>query len=1080
MPVTLMQTFGFDRLVREHGSVLLTLLGGTLLTGALFWAMCWGARGPVQDSRPYWLILPVGFLLTGLLAWRLRGMLARQARAEARARASELKFHRLLEEIPNIAVQGYNQNRQVIFWNAASERLYGYSREEALGRLLEDLIVPPPMRQQVVRDVGQWLRDGWPTPGSELELLRKDGSPVPVYSSHVMLATGQGGQEMYCLDIDLSERRRAEAALAQRDTLLEVAVLTATRLLRETDPKMAIATCFEQLGRASAVDRVYLFENHSCPRTGALLMSQRHEWCADSASVQMDNPELQNLPYVSGGFERWQRVLGANEPIVGRVRDFPESERAVLEPQGIIAILVVPISVHGEFWGFIGFDDCHQERDWAPAERNILQHIASNIGEAIARQRAEEALQESEERFRRLADSMRDLVCQTDMTGAILYLSPSYSTILGYETQALLGRSIFDGIHPDDRATAIAVYQAALSRGEAGQAEFRYRRAAGDYLWLEAVGNPLFDAAGKVSGAVISSRDITERKRAESELRLAARVFENSREAIMIADAATRILSVNRAFSDITGYSADEVIGQTPRLLASGRHDRDFFQAMWHALVTDGHWQGEIWNRRKQGEIYPEWLGITAVYDSQGQLTHYVGIFSDLSERNATADQIEFLAHHDPLTALPNRFLLHDRLEQALAQAERQRSTVALLVLDLDRFKLVNDSLGHELGDQLLQRVAVRLHQRVRDTDTVSRQGSDEFLILLPGTDLDGADRVASNLLKYLENQPFQIADHTLSVTASIGISLYPVHGPNGDTLLKHAGTALNYAKNSGGNTHRFFAAAMNVNTLERLRMETSLRLALERGEFLLHYQPQVALASGLIVGAEALLRWRHPEWGLVPPGQFIPVAEDSGLIVPIGAWVLREACRQTRAWQRAGLARITVAVNLSALQLKRSDLLATVTQALTESGLAPDCLELELTESILIQDVDSALKVVRELRTMGLKLSIDDFGTGYSSLSYLQKLAVHKLKIDQSFVRGLVDDDGDSAAIVRAVIQLAHNLKLRTVAEGVETDLQLGFLRNHGCDEVQGYYLGHPLPAEAFARLLGQPGPCAPGAATT
>ena len=501
---------------------------------------------------------------------------------------------------------------------------------------------------------------------------------------------------------------------------------------------------------------------------------------------------------------------------------------------------------------------------------------------------------------------------------------------------------------------------------------------------------------------------------------------------------------------------------------------------MWHALVTDGHWQGEIWNRRKQGEIYPEWLGITAVYDSQGQLTHYVGIFSDLSERKATADQIEFLAHHDPLTALPNRFLLHDRLEQALAQAERQRSTVALLVLDLDRFKLVNDSLGHELGDQLLQRVAVRLHQRVRDTDTVSRQGSDEFLILLPGTDLDGADRVASNLLKYLENQPFQIADHTLSVTASIGISLYPVHGPNGDTLLKHAGTALNYAKNSGGNTHRFFAAAMNVNTLERLRMETSLRLALERGEFLLHYQPQVALASGLIVGAEALLRWRHPEWGLVPPGQFIPVAEDSGLIVPIGAWVLREACRQTRAWQRAGLARITVAVNLSALQFKRSDLLATVTQALTESGLAPDCLELELTESILIQDVDSALKVVRELRTMGLKLSIDDFGTGYSSLSYLQKLAVHKLKIDQSFVRGLVDDDGDSAAIVRAVIQLAHNLKLRTVAEGVETDLQLGFLRNHGCDEVQGYYLGHPLPAEAFARLLGQPGPCAPGAATT
>lgn len=1074
MSFNIMRTFASGRLARDPISVLLTVLMGSCLIGALFWIAYWISRESLQNSAPHWLILPVSLLLVAFLAWYLRGVRVRLARAEARVRESESKFHRLLEEMPGIAVQGYNQNRQIIFWNDASERLYGYGRDEAMGQPLEDLFFPPPMRSKVIQDFNGWVDAGRPTSCSKIELLRKDGSSVPVCSSRVALTTGQGELEIYGLDIDLSDREQTEAALAQRDALLDLAALIATRLLREPEPSMVIATCFAQLGQASRVDRIYLFENHACPQTGELLMSQRHEWCIDSASVQLDNPELQNLPYVRGGFERWQRTLTENAPVVGHVRDFPESERTVLEPQGILSILVVPINVHGEFWGFIGFDDCRQERDWTPAERSILQNIASNIGEAIARQRAETALQDSEERFRRLADNMRDLVCQIDTSGTVLYLSPSYRAVLGYETEALLGRSIFTNVHPEDREMAIAICQASQARGEVGQAQFRYRCADGNYLWLEAVGNPLFDASGKVCGAVVSSRDVTERKRVESDLRLAARVFENSREAIVIADADSRILSINQAFSDITGYAADEVIGQTPRLLASGRHDRDFFQSMWHAVVTEGHWQGEIWNRRKNGEIYPEWLGITAVYDSQGQLTHYVGIFSDLSERKATADQIEFLAHHDPLTALPNRVLLHDRLERALAQAERQHTTVALMVLDLDRFKLINDSLGHELGDQLLQLVAVRLHQRVRDTDTVSRQGSDEFLILLPDTGIEGADRVVCNLLRCLENEPFRIAEHALSITASIGISLYPAHGRDGDSLLKHAGTALEYAKNGGGNTHRLFTASMNVNTIERLHLETSLRLALDRDEFLLYYQPQFSLASGLIVGAEALLRWQHPDWGLVAPGRFIPVAEDSGLIVPIGEWVLREACRQARAWQESGLKRITVAVNLSALQFKRSDLLATVTQALTESGLAPDYLELELTESILIQDVDSALKVVRQMRAMGLKLSIDDFGTGYSSLSYLQKLAVHKLKIDQSFVRGLVGNDTDSAAIVRAVIQLAHSLKLLTVAEGVEADLQLSFLRDHGCDEIQGYYLGRPVPAVEFARVLGQTAPSA------
>ncbi|TVR63914.1 MAG: EAL domain-containing protein [Candidatus Competibacteraceae bacterium] len=911
-------------------------------------ALFWGARSGVLERGESFLLLFLGLALTVLLAGGLWRRLVRAERlADERTAAlheSEQQFRRLLEDIPNIAVQGYDQERRVIFWNDASERLYGYHRDEALGQPLEELIIPPPMRPQVIENVGRWIQESWPVPAAELELLRKDGSLVPVYSSHVMMANSQGAREMYCLDIDLSERKRAETALLQRDALLKVAAHAAARLLKEPDPNLAVAVCFADLGQANDVDRVYLFENSVCPRTGALLMNQRHEWCADRATVQIDNPELQNLPYVAGGFERWQGILATNEPLAGLVRDFPASERTILEAQKILSILVVPINAQGGFWGFIGFDDCHRERLWTSAERNILQNIASNIGEALARRRAEAGLQDSEERFRLITDHMRDLVCQIDVRGAILYASPSFHTVLGYEVLAILGNSIFANIHPDDRKRVMAIYRAALERNAVGPVEFRYQRADGAYLWLEAVGNPLRDAAGHIRGAVISSRDITERK--------------------------------------------------------------------------------------------------------------------------ANAARIDFLAHHDSLTALPNRLLLHDRLERLLSQSELTQSPVALLVLDLDRFKLVNDSLGHELGDQLLQTVARRLQQKLRETDTLSRQGGDEFLILLPDTGQEGAHRVAGNLLEGLSGQPWRIAEHNLGVTASIGISLYPDTGQDRDTLLRQAGTALTYAKNGGGNTFRLFTAGMNVNTLERLHLETDLREALERDEFLLYYQPQIDLATGRIVGAEALLRWRNPARGLVPPGQFISIAEESGLIVPLGAWVLREACRQARVWQQAGLPRITVAVNLSALQFQRADLLETVEQALADSGLPPECLELELTESILIRDVASALTTVRQLRATGLKLSIDDFGTGYSSLSYLQKLAVQTLKIDQSFVRGLPGGT-DSAAIVRAIIQLAHSLKLATVAEGVETDAQLAFLRNHGCDQVQGYYFSRPVPAEDFARLL-------------
>jgi diguanylate cyclase (GGDEF)-like protein len=427
--------------------------------------------------------------------------------------------------------------------------------------------------------------------------------------------------------------------------------------------------------------------------------------------------------------------------------------------------------------------------------------------------------------------------------------------------------------------------------------------------------------------------------------------------------------------------------------------------------------------------------------------------------------KLEFLAHHDMLTGLPNRLLLRDRYEQAIAQADRAHSGVAVLFLDLDNFKQVNDTLGHNYGDQLLVRVVERLRSCLRDADTISRQGGDEFVILLPNLrDLAVISGIAQQIVETFA-VPFEIDTYSINTTFSIGVSLYPDDGKEFDTLLRNADTALYQAKDSGRDTYRFFSDKMNIDAQEQLQLQGQLRNAVKNQEFILHYQPQIDIASGHLIGAEALVRWQHPELGLLPPSKFIPLAERSGLVIPMGDWVLNEACRQAQIWREKGHP-LVMAVNLSALQFKRGNLLETVSHALKRSGLPAELLELELTESILLQDVDAAIKTLRSLKDMGVKLSIDDFGTGYSSLSYLKRLAVNKLKIDQSFVRDLAED-ADSAAIVRAIIQLGHTLQLTVIAEGVETDAQLAFLRNNGCDEAQGYLYSRPIMATEFVKLL-------------
>ncbi|MEW8022997.1 MAG: putative bifunctional diguanylate cyclase/phosphodiesterase [Candidatus Thiodiazotropha sp.] len=547
---------------------------------------------------------------------------------------------------------------------------------------------------------------------------------------------------------------------------------------------------------------------------------------------------------------------------------------------------------------------------------------------------------------------------------------------------------------------------------------------------------------------------------AEEKLRLADRAFQNTAEGITVTDASGNIVSINPAFEAITGYSHEEVLGQNPRVLKSGHHPDSFYKEMWDTLLSTGHWRGEIWNRRKNGDAYPEWLTISAVKDGNDETTHYVGVFTDISQIKEAQDQINFLAHHDALTRLPNRALFRERFDHALMHARRENASIALLFLDLDRFKTVNDTLGHPVGDQVLLEVSKRMNQIVRASDTLARLGGDEFVLLLEEqTDAQHAAVVARKLLD-LFSRPMIIGEHELVVTASIGITLYPNDGEDSDKLIRHADRAMYDAKQQGRNTYRFFTQALTEGALERLMMENHLRHAVTRNELILHYQPIVNLETRQLQGIEALVRWQHPEHGLIAPGLFIELAEEIGIIGEIGQWVLRAACTQLARWDRDGFKVPRISVNLSVQQIDREGLVTMVSEELDSSGLSPERLELEVTESMLIRNPELSRTVLSELRTIGVKFAIDDFGTGYSSLAYLKLLPLDHLKIDQSFVRDIGKDANDEA-IVRAIIAMSKSLGLESVAEGVEEAHQARFLQQAGSDLAQGYLYSRPLPAD-------------------
>lgn len=559
-----------------------------------------------------------------------------------------------------------------------------------------------------------------------------------------------------------------------------------------------------------------------------------------------------------------------------------------------------------------------------------------------------------------------------------------------------------------------------------------------------------------------------ERTADEARLRLWSEVFHNSGEAILISDRENHIVSVNRMFEQITGYRQEEVLGKNPRILSSKREQPGFYQDMWHKLQETGIWRGEVWDRRKDGTEFPKALTISVVRNGHG-ISHYIGSFTDISDRKAEEQYIHFIAHHDALTSLPNRLMLQDFLDHAIEEAKRNGSRVGVLFLDMDNFKKINDSLGHEMGDKLLIEVAHRLTGIARGIDTVSRVGGDEFVVVCPGiTQTLDIVHLATRIVERL-SQVYLIGNNKLHSSPSVGISLFPEDGEDIQTLLKNADAAMYHAKAEGRGNFQFFTEAMNLAALERLTLEIDLRKALEEKEFELYYQPQVEISSGRITGVEALVRWNHPKRGLIHPARFIPVAEETGLIVPLGEWVLRTACRQAVSWQEAGLPPICMAINISARQFKQESLLETIQNALEESRLEPCRLELEITETAAMSSPDATVKILNPLKKMGVKVAIDDFGTGYSSLAYLKLFAIDKLKVDQSFVRD-IEHNANDATLAAATIMLAKKLGLKVIAEGVETAGQLQFIAENDCDEAQGYYFSHPLPVAEITEYLRLP----------
>ncbi|RTR34986.1 sensor domain-containing protein [Shewanella atlantica] len=704
------------------------------------------------------------------------------------------------------------------------------------------------------------------------------------------------------------------------------------------------------------------------------------------------------------------------------------------------------------------------------AADNIELHLA-NIYRGYRQQESEARGAIDEERnieLQLFIDSLKEHVWMKDVDGRYVIFNRSVEKSWGKTREEIINKTDEELFVSDLAKEFIQADIEAINKGEQiTVGECKGQHAEIDRYWLETSKVPVVTDDGSLKGVIGLSRNISQHKAIQEQLELSGRVFENSVEGVMITDRDGKILETYGAFSEITGYTREEVLGKNPSMFSSGRHDKAFYGDMWTGLLHKGRWHGEIWNRRKNGAIFPQLLTLSSMLGDDGLVRYFVAVFADISAQKKSEAELAHLAYHDPLTKLPNRMTLTAQIEQEIRHAQHQGSQLAIVFIDVDLFKHINDSFGHLMGDEILVELAARLTMQKSTEDTLARIGGDEFVVLFPEGGGSEELTLAVSKLRAAFDQPFSVGDNEqIRLTASMGVSVYPHDGKDCYTLLRNADAAKHRAKQDGRNSYAFYTESLTLESREHLKLQSALHVALEEGNFHLVYQPKLNFNSLKTVGFEALLRWEDPVLGVISPGIFIPIAEKIGLINSIGSWVLREACQQGVKWIGQGKTFGRIAVNVAGQQIKRSSFVDEVKQILSETGFPAQSLELEVTESFMMSDPEAAARDLRVLGDLGIELSVDDFGTGYSSLNYLKKLPIHKLKIDQSFVRD-IPVDANNTAIAKAVIALGHALNLQVVAEGVETELQADFLRESGCDEVQGYLYSRPQLPEDLQKFL-------------
>ena len=958
-------------------------------------------------------------IMLAMLAGALKRLQGQQLELEGRVRErtdelarSEQKLMSILEGVEAYIYIKDPQGRYQ-FANRPVRDLFGRSMEEILGQ--DDAPFFDADTYARIREIDQRVLLEGETVRVEEENLTHDGSSRTYWSVKLPLRADDGTIYALCgISTDISERKQAERQIASSEARYRALFADNSVVMLLVDP--ANGRIVDGNHAAAAYYRCDL---DSLKARGIAEM-------AEQSPEQAERSLAHALEKCGEAGESQHRLAD------GELRD--------------VLVSSAPIELEG---------------------RTLLLFSVQDITE---QKQATRSLRESELRFRSLFESVDNVAVQGyDHAHNVIFWNRASESLYGYRQEEAMGQPLEELIIPPGARDGVRrMIDALIDEGTpipAGEMVYRTKYGGKAPVYSSYSMQVRSDGAPEFYRIDV---DLRERYEAEARMREALAVFNASSQGIMTTDTSGVIAMVNPAFTRITGYEADEVIGRNPSILNSGRHDAAFYAGMWSALLGVGHWEGEIWNRRKNGEIYPQWLSISVVRDPDGEVSEYVALFSDITERKQHEEVIWRQANFDGLTGLANRSLLGDRLERALAQARRHETKVGLIFIDLDGFKWINDTLGHDVGDELLIEAARRLQECVRAEDTVARLGGDEFTVVVQRvTDAESLHNIAEKVVAAMR-EPFDLGGRSQRLSASVGITVYPEDGKDVQSLLKNADIAMYKAKQAGKNRYQFYAHHMQVDAQARMQMEIDLRAALERDEFSLHYQPIISLASGELVGAEALLRWEHPERGNVPPFEFVPVAEDCGLVVPIGEWVLRAAARQWSEWHRSGLPSLHLSVNVSSVQFRERNLSTLMAEVLAEHGVDPGRLILEITESVLMDGSREAESRMREIKSQGVAYALDDFGTGYSSLSYLKRFPVDIVKIDRSFVNDCPNDSSD-AHLVEAIITMAHSLDLEVTAEGVETEEQLEFLRALGCDYVQGYLLGQPVPARDFELMLGE-----------